>query len=384
MRSVLLLALVLVFGGCTSRVRLDPRRLYLVESTRRTVELEPGLSTTLVVDRPIHRRVEGLPAVVLVPGGEDPMDRDGTLRSALGEQPLFRILGEELASRGFVVARYDERHVRGPGEVDLRRYVADRDQHTFARDLRVILEAVRAMPAVDRERIFLLGYDEGVTVAAEVASEGAVAGLVGIGTPGMPFRERLQDWFDGMELYLERFAHQGVLDGFTLDRAMHARAANPYLLTTRMLAVSYTRDAGFAIPSPLVDRDRDGLLHLDEEVHPAIPALVDFAFTLGPYGYLAADRALPPLSSRLEELDLPVLLLHGERDAHTPPDNLERILERARADEHTVEGQLFPGLGHTLGRATEPVDDLLRLPEPEALEALVRWLVARSYRADRR
>ncbi|MCA9572532.1 MAG: alpha/beta hydrolase, partial [Myxococcales bacterium] len=348
--------LLLLLASCGGRFRLDPRNPYEVLRTPSTVTFAEGVTGRMEVTYPEHRSHGPYPTVVLVPGA-GPVDVDGTLESGLGAMPFGRLLADTLTERGFAVVRYGKRHVTDAGRSDLPKYIADQDQRTFAADLRAVLAASRKLDAVDSDRVFLLGFDEGAVVAAEVARQEPVAGLALIGAPGRPFRERLEGWFTDMELYLERFAWQGQLDGRLLARALHANAAEPVLSTSRMLALSFTRESEIAVPSPLVDRDRDGILSLDGEVEPAVPALVDYAFTLGPYGYLAGDRELPSIPDQLEGISVPLIALQGENDAFTRPVDLERIRERSVSLGREDVFVVVPGAGHALGPASHPVDD---------------------------
>lgn len=376
MRSLLPLFLLL-FPACGGRFRLDPKVPYEVLETPTTVALTGDVQTTMVVSYPAHRSGGPYPTVVLVPGF-GPMDRDGTLASPLGATPFYRRLAELLTSRGFAVVRYDERHVRGPGDIDRPSYVADRDQRTFVADLGAVHAAARRFDRIDGDRVFLLGFDEGGRIAAQGATELDVAGLVLVGTPATGFRERLSGWFDAMELYLERFAYQGKLDGHRLAMALHANAADAVRTPARMLAVSHTRASDYAEPSPLVDRDRDGILELDAEVAEAIPGLLDLAFgPLGSWRHLAETAALPPAPLILASVDVPVLVVHGEHDAAVPSSD-GGILSDAAAN---ATMRVVPGVGHALGPAREPVDDLNRAFTPETLDPVLKWLIEQDVRS---
>lgn len=371
-----LLPILALLVGCAGRARLDPKTPHLVQRTPQSVLLEEGLTTTMEVTAPPDAK--RLPTVVLV-HGPGPSDRDGTLVHVLdGPTPMFRILADELSSRGFTVVRYDQRHVQGHKKHDLPAYIQDLDQHTFLADLKAVVRKVRSDTRVDTERVYLLGYDEGAQVAmAAAVDDPSIAGVVMIGAAATPFRDRFTTTFTDLTLpYLERFAYQGKLDGGLLARAVHT-AATPLVVTqTGMLGVSFTRNSTVVQPSPLVDRDRDGILSLDDEVEPAVPVLVDFAFgPLGPYQHLTVERALPTAFDNLEGYDRPLLALYGANDAQTPSTHADAFA--ARMGGHPRQDVvILPGLGHALGLAAVPLDDVPRPIAAPAREALVRWLVA--------
>lgn len=360
-------------------MRLDPKVPYEVVHHPRTVALTDTLATRVEVTFPEGRKAGG-PTVVLVPGA-GPMGLDHVLEGPLGATPLFALVSERLTAAGFTVVRYDKRHVEN-GRVDRPKYTADEDLPTFAEDLEAVLDSVALDHRVDDERLFLLGFDEGAHVAAAVAAERPTAGLVLWGATASTWEERYERWWREQTLgYLERFAYRGRLDGMLLARALQAAASEPVVSTARVLAVSYTREGRVVQLSPLVDRDRDGILSLDDDVEPAIPGLVTFAFgPIGPFRHLTAERSLPPIQTQLPKIDSPVLLLQGEEDAHTTPADAVALEEAAIAAGRQPDVLLVPEVGHTLGPAADPVDDLHRAPTDEALTALVDWLVEHTPR----
>jgi hypothetical protein len=370
-----LLPVLVLLAACGGRSKLDPSTPYSVQHTPRTVTLAEGVTTEVVVSAPAGGR--RAPTVILV-HGPGPADMDNTLSNMIDPPvPLFGALAADLSARGFTVVRYHQRHVRGPRQHDLPAFIADRSQATFAADLEVVLAEARGDARVDPDRVFLLGYDEGAQVAMAVAAgDPTVAGVATIGASATPFRERFTTAFTEQTLpYLERFAYQGKLDGGLLARALHTAAASIVVEQASMLAVSYSRDNRFAEPSPLVDRDRDGILSLDDEVEPAIPTLVDFAFgPLGSYTYRSAENALPTVFDQLATFERPFLALYGGNDAHTPRSHAEAMQLRTagRASQEVV---VLEGLGHALGPAAIPLDDVHRPMADAALDALVAWLV---------
>jgi dienelactone hydrolase len=112
------------------------------------------------------------PAVVLL-GGSGPADRDSTI----GRNKPFKDLAWGLASRGVAVVRFDKvTYAHGAelaGKTDLT--VVDE----YLPDASAAVRLLREHPAVDAERVFLLGHSLGGTVSPRVAaSEPSVAGLV--------------------------------------------------------------------------------------------------------------------------------------------------------------------------------------------------------------
>jgi alpha-beta hydrolase superfamily lysophospholipase len=79
--------------------------------------------------------------------------------------------------------------------------------------------------------------------------------------------------------------------------------------------------------------------------------------------------AISILQARMEEIEVPVLALHGEADVVTPPAGSKQLVEKARAKDKTLK--LYPGLYH----------DLLHEPDADArrvLDDVVAWTKAHA------
>ncbi|MEV5651314.1 alpha/beta fold hydrolase [Nocardia sp. NPDC052254] len=118
------------------------------------------------------RQSTGCPAVVLLAGG-GPFDRDGTAGS---NKPL-KDLAWGLAGRGIAVLRFDKithTHRNAVSHVDGFTMTDEYVPQTVA-----AVGVLRAHPAVDAERVFLLGHSMGGKVAPRVAAaEPAIAGMI--------------------------------------------------------------------------------------------------------------------------------------------------------------------------------------------------------------
>lgn len=378
----LALTLVLTLSACGAGKRLDPKRPYEVFRAPLTVRLTDTVDTYAELTFPAAGRGPH-PTVILV-HGSGPQDRDATLEGPVGTTRLFADLAEHLSARGFAVLRYDKRHVRGPGDYDLPSFFADQSTFAFRDDLEAVLAFAKRHPRVDPDRVFLYGWSEGSVVATAVAVEHPeLAGLVLQGPVGEPWDDLVRGWFTELTVpYLHRFTRDGAIDGRMLARAMNSAASLPVVMTTSMLAVSWSRKGEVAQPSPFVDGDRDGRIVIADELEPRIDDLVKLAFSpLGAFLSYAEGNTLAPVPALIAPLKPPVLVLQGEHDAHTPPVNTQRVRQALADANHPDATTLtFPGLGHTLGPADDPVDDLGRPMAAAPRDALVDWLVARARR----
>ncbi|MFD6395045.1 alpha/beta hydrolase family protein, partial [Nocardia sp. NPDC060259] len=110
------------------------------------------------------------PGVVLLPGA-GPTDRDGTL----GDNKPLRDIAWGLADQGVAVLRFDKITYARPEQIDEQFTAADEYvPHGVA-----AVDALRAHPGVDPERVLVLGHSLGGRLAPRVAAaEPSVAGLI--------------------------------------------------------------------------------------------------------------------------------------------------------------------------------------------------------------
>ena len=108
-----------------------------------------------------------VPAVVLV-HGSGPLDRDETI----GPNKVFKDLAWGLATRGIAVLRYDKRSLVAPMKV-----VTVKDE--VVDDAVAAVQVLATHPAVDRNRIFVLGHSLGGMLAPRIAETSSeVHGIV--------------------------------------------------------------------------------------------------------------------------------------------------------------------------------------------------------------
>ena len=290
-----------------------------------------GFSLAATVTTPVGRDAppEGWPAVVLVPGPAT--DRDGTVAGV----PIFAHLAAALSEEGQLVVRYDPRGVGQSGgrpeSARMRDYAEDvRDLVRYLRDRR---------RDVDRDRIVVVGHDEGGWVALAAASRERRIGAVALlAVPGLP----------GEELVLER------------QRAELGRMA----------------------ATPSEHRER---VELQRRLHAAL-------LREGPWDDIPDDvrrqadtawfRSFLRFDPRdaIRRMRQPILVLHGELDRQVPAHHADRLVElvrdRGRSEVDVVEAA---GVNHLLVPAvTGDVAEYDTLPDrqvaPGVAEALIAWI----------
>jgi pimeloyl-ACP methyl ester carboxylesterase len=270
-----------------------------------------------------------MPAVVLL-GGVAANDRDGVVAGV----PILGQLAGALADAGIVAVRYDK---RGSGQSGGRAESATVGVH--AGDAREVVRWLSDQPDIDRDRIAVLGHNEGAWTALLVATrERRIAGVVTIASPAVTGADRV------LEQQRDALAR---LDTSPTDFVAKIE------LQTRINEAAMTGRGWEDIPAE-IRRQADtrwfeSFLEFDpEEV--------------------------------VRDVRRPVLLVHGELDTEVPVTHVERLAEFARDGRPTsVAVVRIPGVNHLLLPAvTGEADEYASLADRDvsvaARTAITEWL----------
>ncbi len=317
-----------------------------------------------------------LPALLLI-HGSTPEDLDGTIMGLEGK-PLSSIFGqiaEGLSARGVVVLRYNKRYVTGPGQADATRFYSLRLQD-FLSDAQVALNALRRDPLVDPKRIFVYGWSEGSVVAAQLLLQNSgLRGLILQGPVVRPYVELFKEQFSRVGVaYLNQFAQDGKVN---LEGLIKAVGGNGGLVARSQVSLLFARDSSPQNPklNGFIDQNQDGLIDLQKEAVPVVNAF--YRDDSGVIGIYASSRALPVLGAVAGKLAIPVLILQGENDANVPATDAKLLADLLQKNPKVpVTLKVYPGLGHSLGKAESITDDNFRPIEAQPIADLVAWINA--------
>ncbi|MCU0498373.1 MAG: alpha/beta fold hydrolase [Anaerolineae bacterium] len=251
---------------------------------------------------------EGPFPVVILVHGSGPQDRDQTI----GANKPFRDLAFGLATQGIAVLRYEKRTFVYGAELTQGPTPFTLDDETTS-DALAAVAALREIDTIDSDRIFVLGHSMGGTVAPRIAQQDPdIAGLIILAGSLRPFDVVLR----------EQYTYIGQLNpGVDLSAFMR--------LPDQLQAIREGQD-------PFVVFQDD----------PSEAA------------YWASFYAYDP-SATVQALDLPMLILQGERDYQVTMEDFS-LWSQLVGDRENATLKSYPDLQHTF----MALGDLTRLSTP--------------------
>lgn len=262
-----------------------------------------GVRGTQLYEQSWRPRGEARAVVVIVHGLKDHSSR-------------YQALAERLAQQGFAVHAFDLRgHGRSEG---LRVWVDSFDDHLGDLDIFMgrLKEEEKGKPTL------LFGHSMGGAISTlyTITHKPDLKGLV----------------LSGAALAIDTPA--AVVGGSKFVAALSPAAA-----LFQLDLKQFSRD-----PAVLADNEKDPLVHQPPApVHTAVELL----------------GAVERIQAHMEEITVPLFVMHGEADKVTPPEGSKTLVQRARSTDKVLK--LYPGLYH----------DLLHEPEREKVMAdVVKWM----------
>ena len=334
---VVILLVLLALGGCGPQITGE-----FIESEASFQTEDSEIDGTLLVP-------EGngpFPAVIIL-GGSGPWDRNGDEDAgrveALEEagQPVFAVnstyrdIAEALSREGIVTLRYDKRGIgnsTGDG--------GDFPEPSL-RDLRAAVEFLRGDPAVDPNRMALVGHSlGGLWALMEAAQDPDIAAICLMATPARLYSEVIVEQIEGM---------------MTLQGANETEIA---AIVTQQREIYAQIRSGQLDPAVFPEPTRSELEFLK--------AIMDIA---------GADYA--------KQIRCPALILQGDRDLFTVIPEEAEVLKEAfnEGGNEEVELVLFADLDHVFRpTAGEPSLNLYyedRGPvDAEVVDTVIDWMKA--------
>jgi len=270
-----------------------------------------------------------LPAVILLSGaGAD--DRDG----AVSGVPILGQLAGALAEAGFMAVRYDK---RGHGQSGGRAESATLGD--YADDAVSVFRWLRDRRDIDRDRIAIVGHNEGAWAALLAATrQRDIAGVVTLASPATAGKERV------------------------VEQQRHALERMQFTPADRVARIELQEKINAAV---LTGRGWEGIP----------PDMRKQADTPWFQSFLAFDPARV-----VRDIRKPMLIVHGELDAEVPASHMDRLAELAKASRsRAVAVVSVRGVNHLLVPAvTGDVDEYATLKDrtvsTDVTTAITSWL----------
>jgi len=168
-----------------------------------------------------------VPGVVLVAGAE-PSDLD----MARDTTAPFRDIAQGLATRGIAVLRYTNRsQIEGTSNEN----IVPTTNNVIVRDAIAAVEALRNVPHVDPNRIAIVGYGVGGTLAPLIAAEAGAQHVFMLNPPAQPIDDHVRRWVLAQQDSWGRLGHgdweivDAMLDAEDQLTAAQLAAAKPLI-----------------------------------------------------------------------------------------------------------------------------------------------------------
>lgn len=206
------------------------------------------------------------PIVILV-HGTGPNDKDETV----GSLKIFKDFSYGLTPKGIAVFRFDKRaRVYGQKSMRVKNFTV---REEMIDDVLAAIEAVKADPSVDTNKIFLCGHSYGAMMLPKIAAEVKVAGLIYLAVNAKPLEDIMLDQAEILREEASNPREKALVDTMKKEAAkIKAMKQNP----------------------PSVNDSNTFLLRYP----------VSFWFDLSKYDAIKAAQ----------KLKLPMIFLHGDRD----------------------------------------------------------------------
>lgn len=345
---------------CPSGIRLEwtPQDDTVGEAVERDVAFSSGdLSLEGTLRMPATNEA-AYPSVLFI-HGSGPVNRDGNAvnletGNIVMEIDVYRQMAVTLSEVGIASFRFDK---RGVGDSEGDAALASRSD--LLADARAAIEALRAQPEIDPNRIILIGHSEGSYLAPVLAVEDPnIAGVVLLAGAARSL--------DAITLWqVESLLEQQGIEGEAMDAALAQQ--DQYMA---FVEASTGEWSDYTIAELQV-----GIPWLSEDAAAQLKA-TPLALSWLREHYLAEPAEV------IAQLQNPVLIISGEKDSQVPSSEaglLSELLETAGNDDVTV--YVLPDLNHLLRHHPEEPNLTYRhMNEPldtRVIETIQDWIVGR-------
>lgn len=290
---------------------------------------------------------EKVPGILILPGS-GPANRDGNLPNKGIHMNIYKEMAQVFAEDGFASFRYDK---RGAGQSEGNILITGLSD--LVNDAEAGLEILNNHPAIDKNKVLVLGHSEGCTVATALNERTKIDGILFIAGAGEPLRDALARQ---RRIAFNELSQEKGLKGFIL----------------KLLNIE---KKGEKKAEKLFER----MLNTDKDVIRA-----DFIVKM-PAKYFR-EMFSYDVNAGLQKISCPVFAVTGSKDSQADPAILASLPDRIKSD---VETKIIENMNHflklqetpmTILHAKKELKNAKKLPlAPDLKAALIEWLT-RYYR----
>ena len=301
------------------------------------------------------------PAVVMITGS-GAQDRDETI---FGHKP-FWVIADYLTRKGIAVLRYDDRGF-GKSTGDY----ATATSEDFASDVLAAVTYLKQHNKIDAKQIGLVGHSEGAIIAPMVAAQNfEIAFAVLLAASGVIGEEILYEQTElinkanGVSDFLINWNRSMQIEFFNTLKT----ESDPDSARTKIRAMMIDK------VNMLTDEEKQTLGLTEQIVTSQIESFTSLWFK----AFLTYD----PIPT-LQRVSCPLLVLYGELDLQTPPEQnagaVEQALKEAGHSDFSI--RILPGKNHLFQTAAvgspKVYGMITETFSPEALELISGWILER-------
>ncbi len=296
-------------------------------------------------------------AVVLI-SASGPQDRDQTI---FGHKPFF-VIADELTKSGIAVLRFDDRGIGGSTGDFGSATSAD-----AANDVRAAVAFLRKHPAIDANRVGLIGHSEGASIAPMVAATdpnlGFIVLMAGAGV-------------NGFEILKDQGRRLSEAEGLPAE-LIETESALQEAIASAVRSAPESADGNQVVERAVNQYVSRFAPAQQAEMRPA-PEQIEAFMQMWTPGFRYFLNYEP--SADLRRVKCPVLAISGERDLQVWHEtNLPAIVAALKAGGNTkFRAVRFPALNHLFQRATTgAVSEYSQIEQtiaPEVLTLLESWI----------